>query len=182
MSVDFAKPPLENLMELMNAKSSVVATVGDFMEIGKPVVLTGDPDGRNTQVKLRTSMDYSHAGFVTVKYNRLPLNVVITPDVNITVEDYQKFDVALDMYRRKYGVYLDEKDIVPEQPFDVSGGDLTYQVAVKSPTDSYGYTGTATLTVNVNWRLDDPELVEVEINRLRQLVQVSIPMSILTAF
>lgn len=182
MSVDFAKTPLENLMEMLNANSSVVAAVGNFMTIGDPVALTDHPSGRNTQVKLRTNMDYTHAGFVTVEYDRLPLSAVITPDVNITVEDYQKFDVALDMYRRKYGVYLDEKDIEPVQPFDVSGGDLTYQVAVRSPVNSYGYKGTATLTVNVNWRLDDPELVEVEINRLRQLVQVSIPMTILTAF
>lgn len=179
MSVDFAKTPLENLMEMLDVNSSVTATVDDFMEIGKPVVLTGDADNRNTQVTLRTSMEFTHAGRVTVKYNRLPLTDVITPDVNITVEDFQKFDVALDMYRRKYGVYLDEKDIVTVEPFDVSGGELSYAVAVRTPVDSYGYYGTATLTVNVNWRLDDPELVEVEINRLRQLVQVSIPMSIL---
>jgi len=53
---------------------------------------------------------------------------------------------------------------------------------VSAPADSYGYFGTASFKVNVNWRLDDPELVEEEINRLRQLVQVAIPTSILSAF
>lgn len=182
MSVDFSKPPLDNLMEMLNANSSVVAAVGNFMEIGKPVVLTGDASGRNTQVSLRTNMEFSHAGRVTVKYDRLPLSAVITSDVAVTVEDYDQFATALDMYRRKYGVYLDEDDILTDQPFDVSGGELSYQVAVTAPADSYGYYGAATFKVNVNWRLDDPELVEEEINRLRQLVQVAIPTSILSAF
>lgn len=179
MSVDFAKTPLDNLMEMLDVNSSVTTTVDDFMEIGKPVVLTGDASNRNTSVSLRTNMEFSHAGRVTVKYDRLPLNVVVTPDVSITVEDYETFDVVLEMYRRKYGVYLDEKDIVTVQPFDVSGGELSYVVAVQSPVDSYGYYGTAEMTVNVNWRLDDPELVEVELDRFRQFVQFTIPMAIL---
>lgn len=181
MSVDFAKPPLENLMELMNAKSSVVAKTTDFMEITPPLVLTGDVDSRNTQVSLLPSFEFSHAGRVTVKYNRLPLATVINADVSVTVEDTGTFAEAVDMYRRKYGVYVDDADIQVVGTFDVSGGELSYQVPVIAPVDSYGYYGTANLTVNVNWRLDDPELVEEEVNRLRQVVQFDLPLA-LTAF
>jgi hypothetical protein len=182
MSVDFRKTPLENLMEMLNAKSSVVAAVPDFQTISDPVVLVDDPDGYNTQVSLRTTMAYTHAGKVSPKFNRRPLTDVITADVNVTVEDTATFAEALDMYRRKYGIYLDEHDIEPVGAFNVSGGELSYQIPVRSPLKSYGYFGTATLTVNVNWRLDDPELVEVEVNRLRQLVQFDLPLAITAIF
>lgn len=178
MSVDFSKTPLDNLMEMLNAKSSVVAKTTDFIEIDRLTVLTDDPDGRNTQVSLRTNMDFSHAGRVNPKFDRLPLSSVITSRVNITVEDYATFDQALETYRRKYGIYLDRQDVLPDQPFDVSGGDLSYAVAVTSPATSFGYKGTAILNVNVNWRFDDPEKVESDMNQLRQLVQFDLPLAL----
>jgi len=181
MSVDFGKTPLENLMEMLNAKSSVDVTTTDFMDITKPEVLTGDASGRNTRVSLRTTMEFTHAGRVYVLYDRRQLSEVITPSVNVTVEDTDTFEVALDMYRRKYGIYLDEHDIQVVGNFDVSGGELSYQIPVKSPVDSYGYYGTANLTVNVNWRLDDPELVASQVDELRQVVQFDIPLAF-TAF
>jgi len=178
MSVDFSKTPLDNLMEMLNAKSSVVAKATDFIEIDRLTVLTDDVDGRNTQLSLRTNMEFSHAGRVNPKFNRLPLNSVITPRVNVTVEDYATFEQVLETYRRKYGVYVDVLDVQPDQPFDVSGGDLSYAVAVTSPATSFGYKGTAVLNVNVNWRFDDPEKVEMDMNQLRQLVQFDLPLAL----
>lgn len=181
MSVDFGKTPLENLMEMLNAKSSVVVKVTDFMDITKPEVLTGHPSGHNTRVSLRTTLAYTHAGRVAVTYDRRNLSEVITPNVNVTVEDTDTFEVALDMYRRKYGIELGVEDIEVVGVFDVSGGELSYQIPVKSPVDSYGYIGTANLTVNVNWRLDDPELVASQVDELRQVVQFDLPLAF-TAF
>ena len=182
MSVDFAKPPLENLMEMLNANSSVDVVTTDFMDITPPEVLVGDADGRNTRVSLRTTMEFTHAGRVYVKFNRLPLAQVLTADVSVTLEDTGTFEQALDMYRRKYGVHLDEDDIQIVGPFDVSGGELSYSFPVQAPANSYGYYGTATFKVNVNWRLDDPELVEQEMDRLRQVVQFDLPMAITAIF
>lgn len=178
MSVDFSKSPLENLMEMLNAKSSVVAKTTDFMEFGKPAILAGDPSSRNTQVSLRTNMEFSHAGRVAPKFTRLPLNSVITSRVNIKVEDYATFEEALETYRRKYGIYLDHFDVQPDQPFDVSGGESSYAIAVTAPAGSYGYFGTAVLNVSVNWRFDDPEKVEADMEQLRQLVQFDLPLAL----
>lgn len=182
MSVDFAKPPLENLMEMLNANSSVDVASTDFIDITAPEVLVGDADGRNTRVSLRTTMEFTHAGRVYVKYNRLPLAQVLTTDVSVTVEDTSTFEEALDMYRRKYGVYLNQDDIQLVGAFDVSGGELSYSFPVQAPAGSYGYFGAGTFRVNVNWRLDDPELVEQEVDRLRQVVQFDLPMAITAIF
>lgn len=178
MSVDYSKPPLDNLMELLNAKSTVAVKASDFMDITKPVVLTGDPSGRNTMVSLRTTLEFTHAGRVEARYDRRPLAEFINASVNVTVNDDATFADAIAAYRDRYGIYMDAQDIEAVGPFDVSGGEPSYIVPVRSPLNSYGYTGTANLQVNVAWRLVDPELMESAVDRLYQIVHHQLPETI----
>lgn len=176
---DLSLPPVEGLVKLINAKiSSAPTTVDDYSVIFPPVAIDPLPDGSNTQVTVKTSMDYTHAGRATFFYTRVDLGTLFTPAISANVDDVDTFADYLTALTSRYGLYFSEDDLEPVQPFDVSGGELSYVVAIRAKPTSYAYVGTGNVTVRVTWRLDDPELVEQEVDRLRQLVNFTLPLSI----
>ncbi len=176
---DLSLPPLQGLVQLINEKiSSPTMTLADFSVIFPPQVIAPLPDGSNTQVTVKTSMDYTHAGRATFFYKRMDLTDLFANGIAATINDTDNFAQYLTALSMRYGVFFSEEDLEPVQPFDVSGGELSYQVAIQAKPESYAYVGQGNVTVNVRWRLDDPELVEQEADRLRQLVNFTLPLSI----
>ncbi len=172
-------PPVQGLVQLINEKiSSAPTTVDDYSVIFPPVAIAPLPDGSNTRVTVKTSMDYTHAGRATFFYKRVSLADIFTPAISANVDDVDTFSDYLASLSSRYGLYFSEDDLEPVQPFDVSGGELSYVVAIQAKPNSYAYVGAGNVTVRVTWRLDDPELVEQEVDRLRQLVNFTLPLSI----
>lgn len=174
-----SQPPVQGLVALINQKiSSAPTTVDDYSVIFPPVAIAPLPDGSNTRVTVKTSMDYTHAGRSTFFYKRVELSELFAQPVTATINDTDNFTQYLAALTARYGVCLTDTDIEPVVPFDVSDGELSYEIAVRAKPGSYGYVGQGNVTVNVRWRLDDPELIEQEADRLRQLVNFTLPLSI----
>lgn len=178
MSHTLALSPLKSLLALINAQTSVVLTEDDIHTLFPPQVIPDAAAGMpNTGIALRTGMDFSHAGRVSLQYRRLDLADLTPYALTATVEDNATLEQYLGMLCLRYGLTLSAHDIESVDPFDVSGGALSYAVSLRAKPDSLMYVGTGTFNVNVNWRLDDPELVELQIDRLRTLLNVTMPLT-----
>ncbi len=179
MSNYLSTSPEDALARLIQTQSQVPVQWSDFLQVFSPVALgEDDPSGRNTAVTVRTTMEYSHAGRATFHYDRLDLAELFSTGLSATVEDISTFTDYLTALNARYGLGLTESELVPVEPFDVSGGELSYQVVVQAPEDAWRFTGQGPLTVHVRWRLDDPELVEAEVDRLHQLINYTLPETI----
>lgn len=174
-----SQPPVQGLVQLINQKiSSPTTTINDYSVIFPPVSIAALPDGSNTRVTVKTSLDYTHAGRATFYYKRVELSQLLGQPVAATINDTDNFAQFLAALTARYGVYFSETDFEPISSFDVSGGELSYLIGIRAKPDSYGYVGEGNVIANINWRLDDPELVEQETDRLRQLVNFTLPLSI----
>ncbi|WJJ54986.1 hypothetical protein [Xanthomonas phage RTH11] len=60
------------------------------------------------------------------------------------------------------------------------GGELEYTLTFNAKPNALMYIGSGQFKVKVNWRFDDPEWIEQNINRLRVLFQNDLPLSILS--
>lgn len=179
MPQDLSLPPLDSLIGMINDVSSVQVDRTSFAQIFPPEIISA-PDGANTHVTFKTTMDFSHAGRVSFQYVRLNLATLFANGIDATVEDNSTFEQYLDAVRQRYGFYLHEDDIALDSPWNIANGELTHTVQVRARNSSYAFIGVANMTVNVNWRLDDPELIEDQTDRLRQLVNFTLPLSIST--
>jgi hypothetical protein len=177
MSSDLSLTPKAGLIALLNAKSSVVVTENDLLEIFPPVALQGTP---NTEVTVKTTLAFSHAGRVTRQYNRLNLASLTPYQLSATVGDSGTLAEYLTMLTTRYGIYLTPDDFLPNTTFDVSGGELSYTLNFTAHPNNLRWYGTGAFIVNIVWNLADPELVEQQVNRLRTLINVTLPLSLST--
>lgn len=181
MAGDLSLTPKAGLLALINAKSSVVATEANFQEWLAPQPIANAPAGQpNTEVTLRTNLEFSHAGRVTLQYTRLNLADFTQYQMSATVEDIGTLEQYLAMLSNRYGIYLQPTDIEPTTPFDVSGGELSYVYTFAAKPNSYLYYGQGQFVVKVNWRFDDPEWIEQNVSRLRTLVQIDMPSAVIS--
>lgn len=183
MPSSLSKTPEEALLALIQEKSNIPVTWNDFMTVFPPVALPADhPSGKNSEVTVRTSMDSTHAGRVSFQYDRYDLAELLLIPMSATIEDVGTFANYLTALNARYGIDLESRELAPVLPFDVSGGELSYQVLVRAAPNALRLVGEGYLTVSVNWRLDDPERVEIEAERLYRLVNITIPSSLDTLF
>lgn len=178
---DLSLTPKVGLLTFINAKSSVPATEADLSQFFPPeVIVDPEPGAPNTRITLKTTMEFTHAGRVTLEYNRLNLADFSQYQMAATVEDVGTLDQYLAMLTTRYGIYFNVSDVEPDAPFDVSGGEASYTITLNAKPDSLMYYGTGQFKVNVAWRFDDPEWIEQNINRLRVLLHSELPLSILS--
>jgi hypothetical protein len=178
---DLSLAPKAGLLALINAKSSAPATLADLQEIFPPQVIANAPTGQpNTQVTVRTTLDFSHAGRVTLSYHRLDLSAFTPYQMNATIEDVGTLADYLAMLTTRYGIYFDTAEVSSTVPFDASSGELTYTFTLQANPTSYMYVGSGDFIVHVVWRFDDPELIEQNVSQLRIAVQIDLPNSIST--
>lgn len=173
-------PPREALLRLINQRASSPLALSDIMEIFPPVAVPEPLEGQgNTQVTIKTTLDASHAGRETFTYDRIDLALFTPYQINTTIEDIGTQAQFLAMLTRRYGFQF-ENEVEAILPFDVSGGELSYPTIFRAKPTSLVWTGEFTAIVHVRWRLTDPEWVEMEADRLRTLLNVSLPLSLST--
>lgn len=171
-----SKPAEDALAQLIQEQCQVPVQWTDFLKVFPPEPLTeGDPSEGNTSLTVRTTLQYTHAGRATFRYHRLDLADLFSAGVSATVDDVADFSQFLTAINSRYGLSLGAGELQPVEPFDVSGGELSYQIAVQAPPEALRFTGQGVLTANVRWRLDDPELVEAEVDRLHRLINYTLP-------
>ncbi len=177
MSSDLSLSPKAGLVALLNEKSSVVVTEADLLEIFPPVVLSGTP---NTEITVKTTLGFSHAGRVTRQYNRINLSALSPYALTATVEETSTLAQYLTTLSNRYGIHFTPEDFLASTAFNVSGGELSYTFNFTARPTNLRWTGTGVFIANVVWNLTDPELVEQQVNRLRTLVNVTLPLSLST--
>lgn len=178
---DLSLTPKAGLLALINQNTTAPAAVEDVQEFYPPEVIEDAAEGQlNTRITLKTTLDFSHAGRATFEYQRIDLSRFTPYGLTATVEDIGTLEQYQTMLTNRYGIYLGVEEIEPAIPFDVSGGELEYTLTFNAKPNALMYVGSGQFKVKVNWRFDDPEWIEQNINRLRVLLQNDLPLSILS--
>jgi len=181
MSNDLSLTPKTGLLALINQNTSVPVTEADLSEIYPPEAIDGATAGQpNTRVIAKTTLEFTHAGRVTLQYKRINLADFTPYNMTATVNDNATLDEFLSMLTTRYGIFFNASDMDPSVPFDVSGGELEYTITLTAKPNSYMYVGSGQVKAKVIWRFDDPEWIEQNINRLRVLLQSDLPLSIIS--
>lgn len=178
---NLALTPVEGLLALVNANTSAPVELSDLNEIFPPVVIE-DAEGSdpNTRITLKTNFDFSHAGRVTVDYHRLDLSQFSAYNIGAYVQDNATVDEYLAALSERYEIYFGTTDIQPTEPFDLSGGELSYIVEFTALPESLMYIGTGTFVVNVIWLFEEPELIEARAEALHDFVHDTLPDTLIS--
>lgn len=181
MSSDLSLTPKAGLLALINQNTTAPVTEADLKEIYPPQVIPGAPAGQpNTSVVAKTTLEFTHAGRVSLQYKRIDLAEFTPYNMSATLDDVGTLDQFLAMLTTRYGIFFNASDMDPSVPFDVSGGELEYTITLNAKPESYMYVGSGQFKAKVTWRFDDPEWIEQNINRLRVLLQSDLPLSLIS--
>lgn len=86
MKVDPNKSASQNVLDLLNSVNNKQLTQAD-VELLKPVAITPDADGCNTELEIKARGPFTHTGSVKFRYKRFSFPTIPSTEIALSVSD-----------------------------------------------------------------------------------------------
>lgn len=169
------EPPLYNLVAMISERTTAPVELSDIVEVSHPEPYEGTY--ANTKIRMRTSLDFSHAGWGELLYRRIPLSDFEAINAGATMFDMDGIREYLWHFSQNQRIHMDDNEIELAEPFDPLNWPLEYAATFQAKPESLMYVGSGKLIIRTYWRFAAPEVNEAQVDRLRTLLHVTMPQT-----